>query len=1418
MASYNGISDSAPRTGSASHKQRSRGLLARLRYLCVCGASAREHGAPRGPRFSPAEPVCVALEKSEGNGVSVTAGDSADSQAGLSGSVNRPALQAVGPACADTASGTLVVDGDPQNPSAAKVDTQRSLLRTLTFNLPPGSTASLHVSPVHLVDMDATAGLLDGSAIGAPQPFTGSHAFAIPQHAAASATAAAQYALEPPFTAFLDSSYKFGGRNARPAAEPYPVTRGELPQASAGRASTGTFGTVREAVWPRAQLEDVPKRSISASLSTENPTASGQSPHAPGCSPALAPTAAASSQIQFAPAILQASPFANSGMTLAAASITAVAYHEPFSGRPNSQSFSHPPRQPIPPPSPHQPHASSSTFGPAPPPYPPSFPDLDQLQGTQYHHGLHDQYHHYQQQVQWQQWQLSSSASHPMHYQSFTSATQQRHGPHDAVFASTTPVLGLPVNDAGALLCPPSNTNSCTSPFVLNGASILPESSLGAARVSFHPRPPADVLVARYGSGAMALEYGRLDPANEASSGGRNKGSSFLPRGALCSLPSPPQAVFPASASAAAASGGAGGVMSYGPPPLSPARSSTTGFMALSRVSASGASASMLSMPIETGSVCDFTAPDTGLLAEQTALEMGMMAPPLDLLAAGANVSPQQPLARGAYGVVYSGTWHGCTCAVKIMLAANTENLSYQLTELFLCRALSCHPSIVQTFDCSIWRVTTDTLAAINRLCDAGTGTTAAAGVSGFRALGSCGRGAGGVCMAASSSVHPYNYSMYGGYGRSCSCIPPSAANAATSDMGTALLPDAAAHIRHTPSPEPPLAPRTARPGTTGGMVPSSEASSLDTQRSGHMSGPIPSCRYGTLGDPSASTPAACNPTALSTSNSLPVVGLHDRGLPPSTRTDTKHAAHERNSTRWPSPEPPCHVAPCCRRSGQHAAAPAACSRAHSCGLTTTAAPMQGPSTRVLSGFPGYMLDSASTANLPAAASTFSCNSTVNSELLPKVVGVGASGASGVSPLASDRSAFLSVTAGRPTGPGVGVGGLVMPAVRNAVATGDDDEDAAAAAAGARNLAQVLSQLGAREGQLAVLLVMEECDRGSLQQLLNKTAKAAGRAGVATSTAGAVAQGYGGGGGAAAGSCGGDGGGDGGSALYMPFSGGGRYGVLEALRAMVQTAKELALGMAFLHVHNIVHGDLKPGNVLLKGSRQDKRGFVVKISDFGLSRVLHTAAAAQPCVAEPATAEGAGDDSEAEHRSSSGCCGCGCGGGGRNGTIAYMAPELINGKHMSKASDVWAYGVLLWQLVTGKPPYEDLLPIQIYAAVASGEQLLSWPDGTHPALVQLGQSCLAVNPKDRPTFAQVITEEEQEQEEHLHEFCRFESLHGPMGLSLDVNCMLRFASSCLACLQCLYFVRLLYLCVVFHRRPGCGCRRSCGDCNVLRRR
>ncbi|KXZ45645.1 hypothetical protein GPECTOR_52g45 [Gonium pectorale] len=162
------------------------------------------------------------------------------------------------------------------------------------------------------------------------------------------------------------------------------------------------------------------------------------------------------------------------------------------------------------------------------------------------------------------------------------------------------------------------------------------------------------------------------------------------------------------------------------------------------------------------------------------------------------------------------------------------------------------------------------------------------------------------------------------------------------------------------------------------------------------------------------------------------------------------------------------------------------------------------------------------------------------------------------------------------------------------------------------------------------------------------------------------------------------------------------------LRSTVRTALEIAHGMQHLHLSGLVHGDLKPGNVLLKGSNQDKRKFVAKVSDLGIAHPV-----------------GAADEMSIDD--------------GQIGSIAYMAPEVFKGR-MMKASDVYSFGVLLWQLVcgTGSSPYEGAHPMAIALGVSEGKLSLRWPPGVFRPLQQLGELCTQTDPAARPSFKSVV--------------------------------------------------------------------------------
>jgi serine/threonine protein kinase len=160
------------------------------------------------------------------------------------------------------------------------------------------------------------------------------------------------------------------------------------------------------------------------------------------------------------------------------------------------------------------------------------------------------------------------------------------------------------------------------------------------------------------------------------------------------------------------------------------------------------------------------------------------------------------------------------------------------------------------------------------------------------------------------------------------------------------------------------------------------------------------------------------------------------------------------------------------------------------------------------------------------------------------------------------------------------------------------------------------------------------------------------------------------------------------------------------LIAVLQTLQEVAAAMHYLHSHGIVHGDLTGGNVLLTSSDKDARGFSAKVVDFGLSRVC--------------------GDSGYLHTKTMGCA-------------EYMPPELITGGILTKAGDVYAFGIITWEMYVGRRAWEGLQPGQVLKKVASHETL-PFPVQTPHRLKILGERCMVGDPKLRPTFDEVLSE------------------------------------------------------------------------------
>uniref|UniRef100_A0A6N2N2M8 Protein kinase domain-containing protein n=1 Tax=Salix viminalis TaxID=40686 RepID=A0A6N2N2M8_SALVM len=141
-------------------------------------------------------------------------------------------------------------------------------------------------------------------------------------------------------------------------------------------------------------------------------------------------------------------------------------------------------------------------------------------------------------------------------------------------------------------------------------------------------------------------------------------------------------------------------------------------------------------------------------------------------------------------------------------------------------------------------------------------------------------------------------------------------------------------------------------------------------------------------------------------------------------------------------------------------------------------------------------------------------------------------------------------------------------------------------------------------------------------------------------------------------------------------------------------------GLQVLQEKHLIHRDLKPQNLLLSSNDLTPQ---LKIGDFGFARSLTSSDLADTLCGSP----------------------------------LYMAPEIIQNKKYDAKADLWSVGAVLFQLVTGKPPFDGNSQYQLFQNILTSTEL-RFPQGAleelHPDCVDLCRGLLRRNPVERLTF------------------------------------------------------------------------------------
>uniref|UniRef100_A0A8C4GIK9 Tyrosine-protein kinase receptor n=1 Tax=Dicentrarchus labrax TaxID=13489 RepID=A0A8C4GIK9_DICLA len=177
--------------------------------------------------------------------------------------------------------------------------------------------------------------------------------------------------------------------------------------------------------------------------------------------------------------------------------------------------------------------------------------------------------------------------------------------------------------------------------------------------------------------------------------------------------------------------------------------------------------------------------------------------------------------------------------------------------------------------------------------------------------------------------------------------------------------------------------------------------------------------------------------------------------------------------------------------------------------------------------------------------------------------------------------------------------------------------------------------------------------------------------------------------------------------------------VLPPLKKMIQMAGEIADGMSYLNANKFVHRDLAARNCMVA------EDFTVKIGDFGMTRDIY--------------------ETDYYRKGGKGLL-----------PVRWMSPESLKDGVFTTMSDVWSFGVVLWEIATlAEQPYQGMSNEQVLRFVMEGG-LLDKPDNC-PDMFELMRMCWQYNPKMRPSFLEIISSIKDELDPPFREMSFFYS-------------------------------------------------------------